>query len=409
MNTVSNIPTGWYCIAIGDCIIERKKSIVKVEDATNYGPYPFFTSGDNVLRHTSKFVDGENIFLASGGMFNVKYYYGDAAYSTDTYVICGNEKCDTKFLYYILLFLKDYININYFQGSGLKHLQKRDFKRHELIMPKSLDEQKRIAAALSKMDDAIMQSDSLIQKYELIKIGLIQDLLTYGIDTSGNIRSEKTHRFKNSPIGRIPEEWDVVNFKNLAGKVKDYIKTGPFGSTLKGEHWREQGVPVITIGSLGEDSFIEENLLFIDENKAAELSAYSLKEGDILFSRVADVGRSLIIDQKHSGWIMSSNFMRLRIDISKLNPYIINWIIKYSNDFRKQIHRNVNSSGRSVTNTKILNSFIVPYMDGDEQNRIIVTVNSLLQSISCMIDGRISLNSQKKGLLSDLIEGKVRI
>jgi type I restriction enzyme, S subunit len=38
----------------------------------------------------------------------------------------------------------------------------------------------------------------------------MQDLLTKGIDEKGNIRSEKTHKFKDSPLGRIPEEWEVV-------------------------------------------------------------------------------------------------------------------------------------------------------------------------------------------------------
>lgn len=38
----------------------------------------------------------------------------------------------------------------------------------------------------------------------------MQDLLTKGIDENGKIRSEKTHKFKDSPIGRIPEEWEVV-------------------------------------------------------------------------------------------------------------------------------------------------------------------------------------------------------
>ena len=37
----------------------------------------------------------------------------------------------------------------------------------------------------------------------------MQDLLTRGIDENGTIRSEETHAFKDSPLGRIPAEWDV--------------------------------------------------------------------------------------------------------------------------------------------------------------------------------------------------------
>ena len=37
----------------------------------------------------------------------------------------------------------------------------------------------------------------------------MQDLLTRGIDEHGNLRSEQTHEFKDSPLGRIPVEWDM--------------------------------------------------------------------------------------------------------------------------------------------------------------------------------------------------------
>jgi type I restriction enzyme S subunit len=52
----------------------------------------------------------------------------------------------------------------------------------------------------------------------------MQDLLTKGIDENGNIRNEKTHKFKDSPLGKIPEEWEVVRlgevFKLKSGQNK---------------------------------------------------------------------------------------------------------------------------------------------------------------------------------------------
>lgn len=408
INKIS-IPKGWRKIPIGECVVEKKKSPIKVDDAANFGQYPFFTSGEAVLQHDYKLIDGENLYLATGGMANVKYYNGEAAYSTDTYVLGTKENICPKFMYYVLLFLRQYIDINYFQGSGLKHLQKKDFKHHEIIIPEFKDEQQRIADALSKLDDSLSQTQSLINKYDLIKQGLMQDLLTFGIDSEGNVRSEKTHKFKDSPLGRIPEEWECATFKNVASNISDYIKTGPFGSSLKGEHWKETGVPVITIGALGEDEFINDNLLYITQDKANELYKYSLKEGDILFSRVADVGRSLIIDKDHAGWIMSSNFMRLRIDTDIINPIIIYLNIKFSRQFKSQIARNVNSSGRAVTNTSILNSLLIPKMDKNEQERIVDTYMRIVAAHETIAKEQLSLYNQKQGLLSDLITGKVRI
>lgn len=81
------IPQGWRKVSIGECVVEKKKSPIKVDDAANFGLYPFFTSGEAVLQHDCKLIDGENLYLATGGMANVKYFNGGAAYSTNTYVL----------------------------------------------------------------------------------------------------------------------------------------------------------------------------------------------------------------------------------------------------------------------------------------------------------------------------------
>ena len=224
-----NIPSGWVKKAIGECVFEKRKSQINVEDASDFGSYPFFTSGDSVLRFEQKLVDGENLYLADGGTADIKFYNGPAAYSNHTYVLGCKEGIYTKYMYYALLNLRDYIDNNFFQGTGLKNLNKGEFKRHEIYIPSSTDEQKCISDALSEVDEVINPTDALITKYESIKKGLIADLLTNGIDAAGNIRSESTHQYKDSPIGRIPVEWEVTAFANLSGGIKDYIKTGPFG------------------------------------------------------------------------------------------------------------------------------------------------------------------------------------
>jgi len=66
------------------------------------------------------------------------------------------------------------------------------------------------------VDCAIEQTEALIAKQQRIKTGLMQDLLTRGIDEHGNIRSEQTHKFKDSPLGRIPVEWTPSQIGNAA-------------------------------------------------------------------------------------------------------------------------------------------------------------------------------------------------
>ena len=59
----------------------------------------------------------------------------------------------------------------------------------------------RLPKILSTVDRAIEQTEALISKHQRIKTGLMQDLLTRGIGEHGNLRSEQTHQFKDSPLG----------------------------------------------------------------------------------------------------------------------------------------------------------------------------------------------------------------
>jgi predicted nucleic acid-binding protein len=89
-------------------------------------------------------------------------------------------------------------------GSALKRVVLRDIKNFKILFP-PLPEQRKIAEILETIDNAIEKTDKIIEKYKRIKQGLMQELLTKGIDENGQIRSEETHRFKDSPLGRILE------------------------------------------------------------------------------------------------------------------------------------------------------------------------------------------------------------
>jgi len=182
-------------IKLGDAYSELSKSKFQVQQADNVGHYPFYTSGDKILTHSEYIVDGEIIFLATGGKANVKFNAGKSAYSTDTYAIKGKEH-SSRYLYYLLLDKLSYIERNFFSGSGLKHLQKKDFRNWEVRFPNDSNEEELIVKFLSTLDKAIVASELLIAKYQRIKTGLLHDLLTRGIDEHGNLRSEKTHQFK---------------------------------------------------------------------------------------------------------------------------------------------------------------------------------------------------------------------
>ena len=297
----------------------------------------------------------------------------------------------------------------YAEGSTQQAISQSDFDKLTISFPEDRQEQRKIAEVFATIDDAIEKTDTLIEKYKRMKTGMMQDLFRYGIDDKGKIRSEKTHKFKSSPLGRIPIEWSVSNFELVRHPTKPYIKTGPFGSSLKGEHWVTEGTPVITIGALGEGSIIKSELMYITPKKAKSLNAYRVSDGDLDFSRVADVGRSIIISNLEDGWVMSSNLMRITLDVNKILPRFTHSNLIYDHRIREQINRKVNAGGREVANTKILSEllFILPALK--EQKRICEAIALFDELISNEIMFREKLFHQKCGLMEDLLTGAVRV
>ncbi|WP_163563948.1 restriction endonuclease subunit S [Helicobacter suis] len=126
-------------VRLGEVILERPKSKIQVNQAkeNKEGKYPFYTSGLNVYRYDEALIEGENIYLSTGGNAVVQFYKGKSAYSTDTFVITSNDPLValTKFIFYVLETQIDYINTHFFKGSGLKHLQKPDFRNLKIPLP----------------------------------------------------------------------------------------------------------------------------------------------------------------------------------------------------------------------------------------------------------------------------------
>jgi type I restriction enzyme S subunit len=134
-------------------------------------------------------------------------------------------------------------------------------------------EQSKIAEILSTVDRAIEQTEGLIAKQKRIKTGLMQDLLTRGIDEHGNLRSEETHEFKDSPLGRIPLEWEPIKLGELAQLKRGYditeetIDEGLFpvisSSGIIGYHSQATSTgPNVVIGrkgTIGKIHFIEDD------------------------------------------------------------------------------------------------------------------------------------------------------
>ncbi len=90
-------------------------------------------------------------------------------------------------------------------GGQYPALNTSQVEKIKLPLP-PLHEQKKIAEILSTVDKAIEKVDETIEKTERLKKGLMEKLLTKGIGHK---------EFKDTEIGRIPKEWEVVDLSKI--------------------------------------------------------------------------------------------------------------------------------------------------------------------------------------------------
>lgn len=404
MTTVklTHIPLDWIESELGDVIVEKAKSTIKVSEAANYGEFPFFTSGDSILLHDSKIIEGKNLFLATGGQANIKYYDGEAAYSTDTYVINTNDDTDAQYIYYYLLSNIGYINKNYFEGSGLKHLQKKDFKKHVFVLPSSLTEQQKIASILIKLDEAITQTVQLIEKYKRIKEGLMHDLLTRGIDEKGNIRTEQTHKFKDSPVGRIPEDWDYSSLSSIYE-----LRTGTTPLRANDGFFSENGYNWVKTLDLNE------YYIYSTEEKVTDLA---LKRTSLKL-----MPKGSILVAMYGGWEQIGRTSILKIEagtnqavVSLCNPNIQllpEFTLFFLQENRWMWKQYAVSTRKDPNITKNdVAQFIIAYPKREkEQQEIVRIIQKVHNQIEIYKKQHSKFNLQKSGLMHDLLTGNKRV
>lgn len=402
--TKKHIPHGWDSQPIGALVTEQLKSTIKVSEASGFGAYPFFTSGDDILVHSQPLIDGKTIFLATGGQANVKYYDGDAAYSTDTYALKSNGQIAAKLLFYDLDTMASYIDGHYFQGSGLKHLQKKDLKRHELCFPKDKKEQQRIVQLLTCLDEAIAKTEALIEKYRRIKQGMMHDLLTYGIDKDGNIRSPKTHRFKPSRLGMIPEEWECssIGEKCYVTKLAGYEFT-------KYIHYQDHGeIVALRALNIKHEKIVLDDVRYISRETSNLLSRSKLYAGDILITYIGAYIGDIAQVRENDRFHLAPNIAKIVAGEDILSDFLENILRseKVQFYFKKLITTTANPS---LTMGQIRSSYIVYPKDKLEQKIICERIRNINNIIYKEKASLAKLCAERQGLLNDLLTGKVRI
>mgnify|MGYP001313672357 FL=1 len=307
-----------------------------------------------------------------------------------------------EYVFYLLKF-NEYKFKGKTQGSGIPHANKDEIERVK-IYKIDFNEQSKIAEILMTIDDAIEKTERIIAKYRHIKQGLLQDLLTKGIDENGNIRSEATHKFKDSPLGRIPVEWEVVNVNDIA------IHVGS-GSTPRGGQsvYLKEGILFIRSQNVSFDGLLLDDVAYIDDETHKRMKRSIVKNGDVLLNITgASLGRVCVYKELNEANV---NQHVCIIRVKDKNEYNSDFLNAYLASYygQCQIEKLIAGGNREGLNFSHIRTIKVPYFKYDEQERIVKVLETVDLSIRSYFK---ELNKQiaiKQGLMQDLLSGKVRV
>jgi type I restriction enzyme S subunit len=301
------------------------------------------------------------------------------------------------FLYYALQTRSIQAALDGFSGgTTIRNLQSAAYDAVQVVLP-PLPEQKKIAAILASVDEAIRATQAVIDQTRRVKEGLLQDLLTRGIGYT---------RFKHTEIGEIPESWEVRPVSECFPDTGDgnYSAKYPRQSEFVAE-----GVPFITPSDIEDYRISDQRLRFISRAQHAELTKGHLREGDVLMVTRGNTGQLAEVDARFVGANMNAQLVRLGLRDSLFVPGFA-LVVLDAPFTRLQIAKGQSGSALGQLPWRHLNRVLLPVPPKDEQVRLRDAFVGLRGGAAIEARSALArLATVKGGLLQDLLTGKVRV
>lgn len=407
--TQRNIPNGWQERKLGDVcdIINGSTPKRSISEYWENGNIPWFTvddirsSGriisktnqsitDKALKETSvKLLPEDSVLLCCTASL------GEVALTkiplTTNQQFNGLVSKDKKSLFpYYLFYSAQKLGENLKSKSGkttINFLSVGSLAKEKVLLP-PIKEQQKIAEILGTVDEDIARTQEVIRATEKLKRGLMQQLFTRGI---GHVK------FKDTELGEIPAEWEAVKLGDIG---INYI-----GLTYSPKNVTDNTGTLVLRSSNVQDGYISYgDNVYVDSDIPEHLIT---KKGDILLctrngSRNL-IGKCAFIDANSAGHSFGAFMSVYR---TKYSDFIFQVFL--SDIFKNQINKFLGATINQITNSS-LNSFIVPLPPVEEQNEIVKILSSVDERISVNKKLKAKLNLLKKGLMQDLLSGKVRV
>ena len=296
-----------------------------------------------------------------------------------------SDKVFNPFLHYAFQHINPLL-LRKIQGSGQPNLSGQIIKSTEILVP-PLPEQKKIAAILSSVDDTIQATQAVIDQTHRVKQGLLQQLLTRGIGHT---------RFKQTEIGEIPEEW-------LEGTLGDYlkeIKGGGTPSRKKTTYW-EGAIPWGSVKDL-TGAYLDNTEEYITEEGLKNSASNLIPAGTVIIATRMALGKVI----RFSCDVAINQDLKALYPIKELSSdFLFYWLLLQAS-LIETLGAGSTVKGIRLESLRALKLMLPPI---DEQKKIVAILTGVDEVLNTEQDKMLQLNKIKKGLMQDLLTGRVRV
>ena len=214
----------------------------------------------------------------------------------------------------------------------------------------------------------------------------------------------KETKFKDTEIGKIPEEWKMYSIgKDCSVKARigwqglttsEYLQTGHYG--------------LITSTDLIEGKVNWDTCVFVSEERYKQDTNIIVKNGDVLVSKDGTIGKVAVVSNLQYPTTLNSGVFVIRTKNEKITQEGLGlvFISPYFKDFIKRL-----TAGSTIVHLyqKDIVNFTFPIPTLPEQHHIasaLTSIDNLIFSLGKLIEKKKNI---KQGAMQQLLTGKTRL
>lgn len=274
-------------------------------------------------------------------------------------------------------------------ATGIPHINLGILRDFPVPLP-PLGEQRKIAAILSSVDEAIEKTQAVIDQVQVVRKGLMQELLTKGLPG-------RHKKFKQTDLGEIPESWQIRRGEEM------FVLAGGYGPSS------------ISFAEDGDAIFVKVNAFSLPGNErgiAGSEESFQTKDnpgircfggGSLVFPK-----RGAAIFKNRVGLLLRPTAVDPNLMVLTPNQEINVVFLRY-HLLHVGLFNISDNSGIPQINNKHLYPALFPIPPRDEQAAIagaLTTMDDRLENETRVQQGQLAL---KKSLMSTLLTGEVRV